>query len=313
LGIAALLFLPVIYWNATHEWVSFAFQTARRVNESDKFSLHLLIGGILALLGPTGLVAVAGGLARPKSLAVGAKCDSGIKWMLFLTLVPLAVYAVFSLTHEPKLNWTGPLWLALMPGLAASLVAVRRRAESNFLQRMGKAWLPTAAAFVLVYGIGLQFLVLGFPGVPISGGMIEVAGWRQLGAAVDAVRAEVAQETGSEPLVVGFDKYNISSEMAFYSERDGSTNTVGQSLFGKTALMYRYWFSEPDQYGKNIILVAKTPSFLHEPTTVARFERVTDEKRIPITYHGVRIGEYAYRVGYRFGPETTRLDFEKQP
>jgi hypothetical protein len=130
---------------------------------------------------------------------------------------------------------------------------------------------------------------------------------------VDAVRADVARETGQEPLVVGFDKYNISSEMAFYSDRNGAEYTAGQSLFGKTALSYRYWFRESDQYGKNIILVARTASFLHEPTTVARFERVTDEKRIPITYHGVRIGEYAYRVGYRFGPDATLQAAENRP
>lgn len=312
LGMAALLFSPVIYWNATHEWVSFAFQTSRRVSETDKFSLHLLIGGVLALLSPTGLVAVAGGLARPRVLSADAKCDGALKWMLFLTLVPLTVYALFSLNHEPKLNWTGPVWLALLPAFAAAMVAHRHPGEWNTLQRVGRAWLPTAVVLTALYGVGLQFLVFGFPGVPVTGGMIEVAGWRQLGAAVDEVRAKVKAESGEEPLVVGFDKYNISSEMAFYSDRNGAEHTAGQSLFGKTALSYRYWFHESDQYGKNIILVARTPSFLHEPPTVARFERVAEQQQVPITIRGVPIGEYAYRVGYRFGPDTT-LHMEKRP
>jgi dolichol-phosphate mannosyltransferase len=45
-----LLFSPVIYWNATHDWASFAFQGPRRIHGISRFSLHSLVLSILILL-----------------------------------------------------------------------------------------------------------------------------------------------------------------------------------------------------------------------------------------------------------------------
>ena len=42
--IAALIFTPVIYWNATHQWVSFVFQSSRRFASTPSFHLHYLFG-----------------------------------------------------------------------------------------------------------------------------------------------------------------------------------------------------------------------------------------------------------------------------
>ena len=47
--IAGLLFAPVILWNANHEWVSFAFQGPRRVQEPFQFSTHKLLLEMLLL------------------------------------------------------------------------------------------------------------------------------------------------------------------------------------------------------------------------------------------------------------------------
>src|SRR6185312_9151201 len=56
--LALAIFSPVIVWNAEHEWVSFLFQSARRVEEPVRFSLHLLILSILAILTPVGMISV---------------------------------------------------------------------------------------------------------------------------------------------------------------------------------------------------------------------------------------------------------------
>ena len=50
--IAALLFAPVIKWNAAHDWASFAFQSSRRLSASVRFSLPELIGAAALLLTP---------------------------------------------------------------------------------------------------------------------------------------------------------------------------------------------------------------------------------------------------------------------
>ena len=64
--LALAIFSPVIIWNAQHEWASFAFQTSRRLAETPQFALHKLIGSIIVLITPTGLLAViAATLGRP--------------------------------------------------------------------------------------------------------------------------------------------------------------------------------------------------------------------------------------------------------
>ena len=63
--LAALLFSPVIIWNAQNEWASFTFQTARRLAEAPRFSLHKLILSALVLITPTGVAAVVWALRAP--------------------------------------------------------------------------------------------------------------------------------------------------------------------------------------------------------------------------------------------------------
>ncbi len=53
--ISLVLFFPVIYWNATHHWASFLFQSSRRLQEHYSFSFHLLIGLLLIFLTPVGV------------------------------------------------------------------------------------------------------------------------------------------------------------------------------------------------------------------------------------------------------------------
>ena len=117
--LAAAIFSPVIVWNFTHHWASFAFQSTGRLHESRRFALPSLLGSVLLLLTPLG-VALAG-----ESLCVRRDDPPPMaRRRLFaqvFTLLPLLVFVAFSLAHRVKLNWTGPLWLAVVPRIAARL------------------------------------------------------------------------------------------------------------------------------------------------------------------------------------------------
>ena len=117
--LALTIFSPVIVWNSAHHWASFAFQSAGRLHESRRFALPSLAGSILLLLTPLGVV-----LAVQSLRARRDQSPSEVRRRRFaqvFTLVPLLVFTVFSLAHRVKLNWTGPLWLAVVPGIAARL------------------------------------------------------------------------------------------------------------------------------------------------------------------------------------------------
>ena len=124
--LALVIFSPVIIWNARHEWASFVFQTSRRLAESPRFALHKLIISALILLTPTGLAAAAGLLVGrlPRATAEDESVDQmrGWRFLQLTVLVPLAVFAVFSLRHEVKLDWTGAPWIGVVPALAFGIV-----------------------------------------------------------------------------------------------------------------------------------------------------------------------------------------------
>ena len=154
--LALAIFSPVIIWNAQHDWASFAFQTSRRLAEPPQFALHKLIGSIIVLITPTGLLAVIAALWG--RYAADQTPDAARRRRLFnlAILVPLSVIALFSLRHEVKLDWTGAPWTAALPAMAFVMVNKDLRA-GRFAAWIRAAWMPTVVAMLLIYGAGLHY------------------------------------------------------------------------------------------------------------------------------------------------------------
>lgn len=298
--LAALLFLPVVYWNATHEWASFVFQTARRINEPSVFSLHTLLGEIMVLLTPTvlvGIIAVL--LARGDwrgRLSHMIEAGRRRKMVLAFTLTTLVVVTVFSLTHEPKLNWTGPTWLVAIP-FAAWVMLPLRGGVPALTVILRKCWMPTIVTMMLFFGAMFHYLALGFPGVPYPRATRDIAGWEELQKQVLMIR-EAVRASGDEPLIAGFDKYNMSSELAFYGAPEGPAYAAGQNLFGEPGLMYGFWFPAEAQSGRTIIIVSRHRDWLDGEKVVPRFDSLSTISVLPVTLNGQMLGEYYSRVGF---------------
>jgi len=318
LALAAVLFAPVIYWNATHEWASFAFQTSRRLAEKPRFSLHKLILSVLVLLTPAGVVSLVGTLWGRAGAAMASAGDGGgvghgaadsqsirrRRFMQLAVLVPLSVFFVFSLRHEVKLDWTGTLWLAAMPALACGIVASAREIiGGRQLAWARAAWPPTVVILVLIYGAAFHYLVLGLPGVGYSPHIELVpVGWRSLGAQVAALDDEFRTRTGVEPLVVGMDRYAIASELAFYSpDRMRSVNqTASDHLFGGVGLMYERWFPATAQAGRTLLLIGFKPEDLTDSAVESRARKLGPVQEGVLARDGRTIRRYYYRLAYDY-------------
>ena len=308
LALALAIFSPVIYWNATHEWVSFAFQTTRRISAATHFSPHILLGMMLILITPTGFAAAIAALFRRREnimMENHAEPDADKRRLRFIrifTLAPMAVFVIFSLNHEPKLNWTGPVWLAVLPLMAWSMRPSDTGKDAAGMRLIRRCWMPTIAVLILIYGGAFHYLVLGFPGAGYPGNMSDIAGWSQLQVRINQVRLAVKQETGKTPLVVGMDLYNISSEMAFYGYPEGPGMTAGRRLFGESSLMYDYWFPPAEQTGKNVIVIGRNEGQVTNGAVTGHFKTLSPVSEIPIKLNGVNIGRFFYRVGYDYKP-----------
>jgi dolichol-phosphate mannosyltransferase len=303
--LAAVIFSPVIVWNAQHEWASFLFQTTRRLADHPQFALPKLIASMLVLLTPTGLAAAL--LLFTRFPAGGAAADASRtrawRWLQVSTLAPLAVYALFSLRHEVKLDWTGAAWLGAVPLLAWGLV----NPAGRFGARIARAWGPTVILLLLVYGAGLYHLALGIPGLGYGAhAELVPVGWRELARRVQRAAEEAGKPEGVEPLIVGMDRYAIASELSFYApdRSEALRDTSSGHLFGQVGLMYERWFPPAAERGRMLFLVAWNPRDLDAPGLGAYAERFGRIEEGLLTRGGRLIRPYYYRLAYGYrGPQ----------
>ncbi len=189
-------------------------------------------------------------------LAARRTADEAGRTILFArvyTLVPLAVFVVFSLTHRVKLNWTGPLWLAVVPMVAVSLVG----ASAGWMRT---GWKVTVGVLCAGYVAVLQYLASGLPGVRYSGQTeLLPVGWKQMASELETRRHDLERSGVSGPVfVVGRDRDFIASEEAFYcpDQAHAVQETTGSHLFDSESLMYAYWFPAQGLDGATLLLVA---------------------------------------------------------
>lgn len=257
--ITALLFMPVIYWNATHEWVSFVFQGSRRLKSTFSFSLHHVIGLTILFLLPPGVLGLWALLKRNAS----EKLNPEIKIQRFLqvfTLVPLVFFGLFSLTHGIKFNWIGPGFLALIPWLA---MLIKKDHHINSLA-IRDCWLITAPIALFFYGCILFVITLGTPEIVYKSFFRKFIAWDNLTQQVHRVASRITAETGATPFIIPLDLYNIGSELSFYQAKflvqkniHQSYPVIGRHVFGGESLMYKYWSKDTNLTNKTLIVISQ--------------------------------------------------------
>jgi dolichol-phosphate mannosyltransferase len=316
IAIAALVASPVVIWNAQHEWASFAFQTSRRLAEQPRFSLHKLIASGLVLMSPTGLVAVAAVFlkGRPRD-SLETDSDATVRAWRFLQVslfVPLTVFFFFSLRHEVKLDWTGAPWVAALPAVGFAIAEAYRTRASHTRAWLLAAWPPTVVILLLVYAVGLGYLVPGLPGVGYSTQTeLLPVGWRDLGRQIDDIADDVRARNGGNVLVVGMDRYAIASELAFYSRNQSKSvaETSSAHLFDDMGLMYELWFPPHEQVGRTLLLVAWKPDALAAAHLEKHVDGLEPIREGVLVRKGSTVRRYYYRVahGYRDDASATRV------
>ncbi len=276
--LAALVFMPVIVWNARSRWASFTFQGVERVSGIFDFNLLQLLGSLLVLLTPTGVLAILAIVINRKlfeshlSTIPGDGGERKYRLLMLLAGLPFSVFLFFSLFRLTKLHWTGPLWIALLP-LMARLMSPLDGLKGAGMPVFGRRpWKITLVTLALLYGGILQYMSVGLPGVPYPVNWVGF-GWRELSSQIEGLVNVIENQTGQRPHVVGMNKDQVNSWLAFYRGRtnphssgrrtnSGAAETGGRHLFGGHSNMYRYWFPPPSLEGKTLILVGQQPSDL---------------------------------------------------
>ncbi|MFH0781749.1 MAG: glycosyltransferase family 39 protein [Pseudomonadota bacterium] len=308
--LAGVIFAPVIWWNYQHHWASFLFQSQGRLQAGAKFSTHILLLSILILLTPIGLFAAVLGM-RPQrhglsEISVLNRRHRGYIFCLTTTLVPLSIFVLFSFTKEIKLNWTGPLWLALLPFMASAMVAGSTRLQ----QRLSRVWPGTLVALVLIYGTLFHYFALGLPGVSF-GRSAFLFGWDDLAQKVEDQVKTIAAEDGRHPLVVGMDPYRTASGLAYYraklhqddQQSQPRNDTTGYHLFGHKDLMYSYWFPPKWAFGRDILVISEDKSRMDPAYFGNSYQHLGEIHEIEVEKRGKESGLFYSRLLTGYAPD----------
>src|SRR4051812_1936728 len=120
--VAALIFSPVLLWNAQHNWVSFTFQ-GERLGTGPDGSVSQTLRFVLFELLFVGIVLVPAGIIGSVWLLVlGLRRQQPFDTAIAIAfLLPLALFAARSLTLQINQSWTWFLWPIAILGLALVL------------------------------------------------------------------------------------------------------------------------------------------------------------------------------------------------
>jgi len=314
--LAVLLFLPVLIWNAEHQWISFLYQSRDRIAGHYEFSLHTFVLGTILILTPAGFLSIVSIFASREFLYGSHKdgTEQGKRSFYFFTILalfPVSVFAGLSLFKEIRFYWAIPCWLALLPYMAMVLKPGSQLHESRLSERIRSTWPATILVLLIAYGAAFNYLGLGFPAVPYPTNSY-LLGWQDFGRNIEKLVTQIEAETGDGITVVGMDRNRISSGLAFYRTKAADESSIvndhgpayrtsSWNLFGQRGLMYDLWFPKESQNGKTMLLVSKSADNLLNDNVRSHFIQMGEIKEIPFSRNGKPAGRYFYSVarGYR--------------
>ena len=302
--LSLVIFSPVILWNYQHQWASFHFQFGRRVEIAISHAPHSFIQSFGIQLGgmfPTFLAVLV--LSFAVALYFTIK-DQGSRWKfcLFFSFPILVFFAVVSIGSKVNANWPLPGYLALLIAAHTCYRYLRFKSGQRFKIAQRKMLVYSLCFSPVFYVLAVLHLSLVIPFVPVNESFI---GWRELGKIIEREKATIETEKDKTTFILGMDRYNVASELAFYME--DFKDVFSRTLLGKNALGFEFWDSRVPLPGSNALAVNVYAEFPDIALLQQHFVRVDEQVTVvPIVRRGKIVRRFYFVRCYDYLNQTAR-------
>jgi len=270
--IAVIVFSPVVIWNATHGWASFAFQGGRAVGARFRPLAPLTV-----LLGE-GLFVLPWIWAPMLALLLRGKP----RLLSFLAAPPIAAFALIAAWSSQRVlyHWAAPGYLMLFPALG---VAVGERLDRPWVRRT----IVGTAVFILVVVTAISaqtsFDILGGRLAPPmrKDPTMEGIDWV-------SIRADLLQRGLLRPgAVVGVGNWRDGGKIAYALGPD-----VTVLCFSADARQFGFAHPPADFVGQDVLLIGLAP-------VDGPFERIEPLPPSSVRFRGRDLASVSVAIGHR--------------
>lgn len=243
--VASLVMLPVLLWNANHEWIAFRFQLGHGLASTTRGSWWQreleLLGGQVGLVTPILFVLLIGLVHRHLKIRADTQ-----RFFLAVTAAFCLGFFVYSATRRSvEANWPAIGWLPALALLAAAQSAARSAWQRRAL------WLSGGLTALALAHVAVPFL----PIPPRKDPAARLRGWESLAAAV-------RNEANAAPPGTRFVAAARYQEAAFIAWHDSLHPDIGAVNLLSRRNQYDIWprFQDRAQPGATLVLLVPDTS-----------------------------------------------------
>lgn len=268
-------------------------------------SLLELVAAQIVVLGPPAFALIVLATVR----AIRQRGDEPERWpahafLLSIGLPTIGFFVLASLKTGVEANWSVSGYLTLLALVAGYSVrevprwlqeVARAARPASEVRRPPRNWWVIGWRWMIGWGlvtatiIGFPHLWAQVPGIGDAMPMHRLTGGRELAARVDALREDLREETGQDPMVIAA-RYDIASQLAFYLEGRPTTYGAGKYV-GRRPSQYDYWentdLTDPELLGRPAVMVLKPAE---EWRAAFRFDSIETVQQEPPVHVGLGYG-----------------------
>ena len=206
-AVALVLVLPVAYWNAQNQWISFTYQAKHGAGGGWQM-VHVVRFAVVQVLAYGALLWW--GWSGVQLLVVRSQ-----RWLITFFAIPFLVLATLSAGGSGLPHWTAPAWVALAPFAGVGLAQAIRGARRSTV--IGLMWIQGALCLALP-------LLMATGGMPFMEGRVastqssdppnpfaDLHGWDAAGAKAK----QLAMDNGLDSVSV--QNWTLASRLGWYA------------------------------------------------------------------------------------------------